>query len=266
MTRSQVDHALEHAVGTAHVAPDVVHVGAQFAADFRNLSVVRLFPTQGFHQFVQQLGGPVAEVGHEVQRVSDFMGHAGGEVNHFLQLLLGDNLVLRFAELGQGFIQIPVAGLQVGVGGSQLGAEPLHQLEPDHLDGTQPQRFQRPTRFGDFVAAFRFDAVLEVPHAQAPDPDLDGDGAQAGPEHQRRLDPDGDHRHRRQDDERGVGRQDRDDGQRDQQAVDQQQQGEMLHGVAAEAESGAAQGVVALDPLLWRVLLNRHLLRPPICG
>ena len=259
---SEVDHALYYPVGPAQVPPDVVHVGPDFLADPLDLVIIPVVTAQSLHKFIQEFCRSVGEVGYEIQRVPDLMGHPGGQIDHLPQLLLGNQLVLRLAELGQSPIQFQVPGFQVGVGCGQLGTEPLHELQPHDLDRTEPQRLQRFASPGDFVVAPRLDAVVEVTHAEASDPDLNLHGTQTHPDNQDRHDPDDDHRRGRQRYQYRIARPDCGDGQRRQQNVDQHDQNEVLDRVAPDGEPGHPEGVVDFNPLFRRVSLIGHSVVP----
>ena len=251
---SQAEHPLKDAVGAAEIAPDVVHVGAKFVADLLDFPVVPIIAIESLHQFIQQFGGAIAKVGNEVQRVSDLMCHPGGKVDHLAQFLLGHDLVLRFPELGQGQVQFLVPSFQDGVGVGQLVAEFLHELQPDDLDGTQPQRFKRLARLGHFVVAAGLDIVLEVAPSKSPDPGLDCYCPDAHPHHQHRLDHDYGPGQSRQGDQRRVSPKYRGDEQGYQQDVGHHDQEEMLHRVTPEAEARHPKGVITLNQLLGRGL------------
>ena len=112
---------LQHAVNDAvrptamlpHLAQIDLEVGQNFGDFLRKVGVVLLGLADDLADLVNQLNRKLGKVAHEVQRVLDFVGDAGGQLAQGRQLLLRDHLLLSLVQPLQGLLQSLVLVLQL---------------------------------------------------------------------------------------------------------------------------------------------------------
>ena len=147
---------------------DAVEVGVQVVGYVRyeGLLVVGhavCVLVESFPKLFQQLLGRLGEVLDEVERVADFVGHAGGKFAEGGQLLLHDNLVLGPAQVVEHRLKLLVFVLKL------LG-QFFDQIQPLYFQGVLPEYVQGRGHVGDFVVAAYFDPGVQVAAGHAAHP------------------------------------------------------------------------------------------------
>ena len=153
---------------------------------------------EGFPHFIQQFLGRFGEILDEVQRVPDFMGHAGRELAQRCQFLLRDDAVLRRGQVGHRLFQFVVLAVQLRVDALQfrvlavqfvvLAIQPrvdafqlrvlafqllrqfLHQVQPDCFLRVATKHLQRRRHVGHFVAPADVHLHVQVSARHPPHP------------------------------------------------------------------------------------------------
>ena len=161
-------HILHDAVGPFAVGTDAFQVAGQvlrnvaqqppLVVGHRNAVFV-----QHFLKFGQQLFRRFGEVLDEVQRVADFVGHAGGQLPQGRQLFAGDYLVLRLVQVAHGHFQLVVLVLQ-------LRGQLFDQIEALHFQGVAAEHFQGGGHFRHFVAPADFFVRFQIAVGHAAHP------------------------------------------------------------------------------------------------
>ena len=171
---------MDDAVGSVAVGLDAFQVAAQLTEN-----IIQQFPLffvqgtvfaffNGLLHLLQQLFGNFGEVLDEVQRVPDFMGHAGGEFAQRGQLFPHHDLALGHVQVAEGLLQFIVFALQL------LG-QLLNQVEPLHFQGVTTEDLQGSGHVGHFVPSGNLGPGFQVSaghalhpvgqHGQAPQQD-----------------------------------------------------------------------------------------------